>query len=146
MGTLDNTKAIDISGYVKRLEDGAIDARATTEQFNQALSALIATERADNDVIAVAVRKAFSDRNAEVLGMNAILHYTMENLDVDPTNFNLVRDRVAGYIRANQKEYGVSKGRGGGVKWNMHPTHAPTNTPSQPPSSNSIRPRSLHAV
>lgn len=127
---------IDLSGYAKRTASGSVDIQATHLQFTKDIAELVAAEKTDNEVIALAVEKAFRDRQLTTLGMPAILHYAMENLEVDPTNFNMVRERVANFVRTNQRNYKVSKGKGGGVQWlgNEQPA-------SLPPSSNSVRPR-----
>lgn len=133
-------KTFDLSGYVKRTPVGTIDVQGTHLQFTQDIASLVAAERADGEVIAKAVEKAFKDRSVTTLGMNAILHYAMENLDVDPGNFNSIRDRVATFMRTNKNQYRVSKGKGGGVEW-LHQADARQAPSSQPPSSGSIRPR-----
>jgi len=131
-------KQIDLTSYVVRTSNGAIDTQASHAKFSRDVAALVQSERMDNEVIGQAVAKAFRDQKVTQLGMNAILHYAMENLEVDPSNFNTVRDRVAQYVRTNSRDFKVSKGKGGGVQWLQHPETAQTN----PPSSGSIRPSS----
>lgn len=132
------TKAFDLSEYAVRSTSGGIDVQATHLKFTQDLAGYIASEKTDNEVIAKAVEKAFRDREVKTLGMNAILHYAMENLEVDPANFNTIRDRVAQFVRTNSKSYKVSKGKGGGVQWLQSESNAPS---AAAPSSGSMRPR-----
>lgn len=131
-------KAIDIANYVVRTNTGAIDTQGSHAKFARDVASLVQSERMDNEVIGLAVAKAFKDQKVSTLGMNAILHYSMENLEVDPGNFNAVRERVANYVRSNTRDFKVSKGKGGGVQWLQHAA-APS---AAPPSSGSIRPSS----
>lgn len=138
-----DTKTFDIASYAKRLPTGAIDVQATHLQFTQDLANLGASEKTDNEVIARAVEKAFTDRKVTNLGMLAVLHYAMENLEVPASSFNTIRERVAGFIRTNTRSYKVSKGKGGGVQW-LQSEETPAPAPpaaSVAPSSGSMRPR-----
>lgn len=135
----DTAKAFDLSGYVTRSTNGAIDVQASHLKFTQDIASLVATEKTDNEVIAGAVEKAFTDRKVKHLGMNAIIHYTMENLEVDPSNFNTIRDRVAQFVRSNTKQYKVSKGKGGGVE--RLGGEGAAQSSGAPASSGSMRPR-----
>lgn len=137
--TTETTKGFDVSTYAVRNQAGAVDVQATHLKFTQDLHAYILSEKTDNDVISKAVERAFRDRNVSTLGMNAILHYTMENIEVAPANFNAIRERVANYVRSNTRAFKVSKGKGGGVQW----LTSQGETPSTPPVSTSLRPGPL---
>lgn len=132
----------DLSSYVIRdSKTGAVDVQASHLKFTQSVAALVQEERADSEVIAKAVEKAFRDRpGTKTLGMTALLHYAMESLAVPEGSFNRIRERVATYIRSNKNQFTVSKGKGGGVTWEHGEETARIHS-APPASSGSIRPR-----
>lgn len=131
--------------YVQRSNDGTVDVQSTHMKFTQDLHAFIQAEKSDNEVIAQAVAKVWRDRQGtKTLGMQALIHYTMENLKVDPQNYNLIKERVYAYIRNNTRLFKIGKGKGGGVSLLEQEglsTQVPQGASSTPPKSGSIQPK-----
>lgn len=136
-----------LASYVNRSADGTVDVQGTHMKFTQDLHAFLQAEKSDNEVIAQAVGKVWKDRQGvKTLGMQALIHYTMENLKVDPQNYNLIKDRVYAYIRNNTRLFKIGKGKGGGVslleqEGSGSNTQVPQGSTSAPPKSGSIQPK-----
>jgi hypothetical protein len=132
-----------LSEYVKRATDGTVDVQGTHMQFTQDLHAFIQAEKSDNEVIAQAVAKAWRDRPGQkTLAMQALIHYAMENLKVEPVNYSVIKDRVHAYIRNNTKLFKIGKGKGGGVSLvEVEGANAQAAATSTPPKSGTIQPK-----
>lgn len=137
---------LDISRYVVRDPNGIVDAQSSHVKFAQDLSALIANERSDDEIIGQAVNKVWAERKVKTLPMPALVHYAMAYLDVPHDHFGETQERVADYIRAKKHLFRIGKGKGGGVtRLNLEEVEAQTtNTassiPPQPQVTSSIPP------
>lgn len=135
---------LDFDKFAVRTKDGSVDIQQTHTRFTQELHQFIQSERMDNEVIAAAVQRAFTTHNVKTLPMGAVLQYTMEMLNVSPSDYSMIKERVQKYVRNNVNRYKVAKGKGGGVSWLDQETIAPIGTSVAPPSG-SIRPRAPSA-
>lgn len=124
---------LDMDKFALRTKDGAVDIQATHTRFTQELHSFIQSEKMDNEVIAAAVKTAFQTHNVTTLPMGAVLQYTMELLNVVPSDYSMISERVRRYVKNNASRFKVAKGKGGGVSW------IPESTPNVPVSSTSVQ-------
>jgi hypothetical protein len=130
--------------FVERTRDGQIDVQRTQLNFTKALHVVVATEREDYFTIGKALREVF-EANPEVkkIGMSPLIHYAMRRIEIsDHGRFNIMKEKVANYVRNNPHLFKISSGKGGGVAWVGGEKAYSSLYPSQPPSSRVLTLRS----
>jgi hypothetical protein len=112
---------IDLTTYVVRDEDGAVDVTATTEKFESTLLAYVAEHEAGDKLVAEAVSAVFDAHKGARINMPALTSLALQYLNVQPENHKALTSRVQTYLRANSGDEGSGKlfnsrkGKGGGL-------------------------------
>ena len=111
----------------QRNADGSVDLEATTVKFVTLLQQYTAND-IDNETIDAALHATFDKHPGAVMNKPYVVGQVMNiELDVDPTSFDFVKERVESYLTANAsakredgKPFGVLRGRaksGSCVRW-----------------------------
>lgn len=107
----------NLSGYVVRDGNGAVDLNATETKFRTDLQAYL-TERAEQDTkIADAVSAVFDQFKGANINLPALETFVLAKLDAQPSNYGELSAALRSYIKDNSGEGGtfkIAKGKGGG--------------------------------
>lgn len=96
--------------------NGAIDINSTLTAVHSQLTALAARERADFDLIGDSVEKVWTEHpGMKSFQLGVLAAYTMNHLQVPPTEFEEIQERVKDYLRNETDKYAIVRGKGGGV-------------------------------
>lgn len=122
---------------------GTIDQAASEAAFRTSLANYIAEREVEEGNIADAVHAVFDKYRGASINMPALAGFVLQQLNVQPENFNALEERVMEYVRNNAdlpekkdksgkviqaaeaprtRTFAIGKGKGGGVKrWSDHP-------------------------
>jgi hypothetical protein len=101
--------------------DGAVDRQATLEAFETQLDEAIDALKTEGEVVGEAVAAVFDAHKGERLVMPALINATLTRLNVQPSNYNTLSQRVGDHVRDNadgkgRNLYTIGRGRkAGGV-------------------------------
>jgi hypothetical protein len=135
------------------MKDGVIDEEGSALAFASALSAYKAERELEEGTIAAAVHAQFSQYPGASQNMPALINGTLTRLNVTPSNYAPMHDKVQAFIRENSDRladkkkgvtaepertrlFGVKKGVGGGVcRWSDIPVKAAAPSTDAAPDS-----------
>lgn len=113
--------------------DGLIDEAASTLAFQAAVADYKAQRELEESTIADAVAAQFSAYPGAAQNMDALTSGDLQRLNVQPSNFNTMKEKVQAYVRENSDRvadkkkgieaepprtrlFSIAKGVGGGVR------------------------------
>lgn len=107
----------NLSGYVVRDTNGAVDMDATVLKFRTDLDAHLAARAERDSQIADAVNAVFDQYRGANINLPALETLALSKLGADPSNYGELAEALRSYIKDNSGEGGafkVAKGKGGG--------------------------------
>lgn len=128
-----------LAAYVVRGSDGAVDLASTILKFEDDLSRFVAERETEQSVIAEAIAAIFDQHKGTAINMPALQTFALQKLNAQPSNYTVLSERVAEYVRENsqgevkegveerpQSLFVIKKGKGGGVhrRCDMKPKNA----------------------
>lgn len=108
---------IVLASYAVRGVDGSIDHEATGDKFASDLVAYEAERETEMEVISDAVHAVFDEYKGTRINMPALVTFSLQKLNVQPSNYNALGARVLEFVRTNSGEgdaFTIGKGKGGG--------------------------------
>lgn len=110
---------INVAPYLVR-NGSSIDVEASVAKFKSALEVQVAELETEQSVIAEAVHAVFDKHRGEAIAMPTLTNLALTNMNAQPSNYSVLSDRVANYIRNAAKSanpvFVITKGKGGGVR------------------------------
>lgn len=104
--------------YAVRNDKGEVDTEATVAKFRSDLISHLASQRDQDNKIAVAVHAVFDQYKGARINLPALTNFTLTKLEANASNYPELTNAIRDYVKSNASEGGlflINKGKGGGV-------------------------------